>query len=369
MLSGVAAFTGPHALEVHSPPGRTTVTADRVVIAVGTAPRRPPEVDFDDRSVLAGDGMVRLREVPRRLTVVGAGIAGLEAASVAAALGVDVTLVDRADEPADELDREILGALVYHLRGLGVTVRLGEEVRGVSRPAPGVAVTQLASGETIPSDAVVYAAGREGATGGLGLDAAGLRAGPRGLIAVDADLRTAVPHLLAAGDIVGARGRVTEAMDQGRRAALAALGRPVPPPHAPLSLGVATIPEIAWVGPTERDLARAGTPYVRGVADFAHLVRGELSGERTGLLKLLVDPRSRRVLGVHIFGASSMELVHVGQAVMASGMTLDYLVDAVPGVATFAEAYAEAALDASARLQYGDDRRCEPPAAVRTLAS
>ena len=123
------------------------------------------------------------------------------------------------------------------------------------------------------------------------------------------------------------------------------------------------------MGLTERDLTRAGTPYARGVADFGHLVRGELSGERTGLLKLLVDPRSRRILGVHIFGASSMELVHVGQAVMASGMTVDYLVDAVPGVATFAEAYAVAALDASARLQYGDDRRCEPPAAVRTLAS
>ena len=127
--------------------------------------------------------MVRLREVPRRLTVVGAGIAGLEAASVAAALGVDVTLVDRADEPADELDQEIAGALVYHLRGLGVTVRLGEEVRGVGRPAPGAAVTLLASGEEIASDAVIYAAGREGATADLGLDAAGLRAGPRGLIA------------------------------------------------------------------------------------------------------------------------------------------------------------------------------------------
>ena len=370
VVSGSATFIGPDALEVHSPHGRTTVTAERFVIAVGTAPRRPAEVDFDDRSVVAADGMVRLHEVPRRLTVVGAGISGLEAASVATALGVAVTLIDRAHDHADELDHEIRDALVYHLRGLGVTVRLGEEVRSVGRPAPGVAVTHLASGEAIRSDAVIYAAGREGATRDLALAAAGLRADARGLIPVDDSLRTAVPHIFAAGDVVvGARGRAVEAMDQGRRAALAALGRPAPASRAPLPLGVSTIPEIASVGPNEQDLVRAGRPVVRGVARFGDLVRGEMSGERTGLLKLLVDPRTRRVLAVHIFGASSMELVHVGQAVIASGMTLDYLVDAVPDVASFAEAYAVAARDASARMRHGEHRRCEVPAAARTLAS
>ncbi len=369
VLDGAAAFTGPHTLLVDSPRGARAVAAERVVIAVGTVPVRPPGVDFDDRSVLAADGLVRLREVPRTLTVVGAGLAGLEAASVAAALGVSVTLIDRGPGPDARIDHEIAAALVYHLRGLGVTVRLGAEVTGVTRPDPGTALVHLADGGEIASDAVIHATGRVGATGALGLEAAGLRAGPGGLIPVDDDLRTAVPHILAAGDVAGARGRAAEAVDQGRRAARAALGVPAPPAAAPAPLGVATVPEIASVGPTERQLALTRTPYVRGVADFGALVRGELSGERTGLLKLLVDPGTRRVLAVHIFGATATELVHVGQAVIASGLTIDYLVDAVPDIATFAEAYAVAARDASSRVRLGDVHRCDAQAAARTLAS
>ena len=351
VVAGDARFAGPHAIDVAGPDGTTRVTADRIVIATGTVPRRAPGVDADGRVVLSPEEVPHLRELPPRLTVVGAGIPGLEIASVAAALGVAVTLVNRSHEPAPELDQDVVAELLYHLRGIGVGVRLGRAVASVTRPADGGAVTRLADGGEIRSDAVVHATGRDGATAGLSLEAAGLRAGARGRIAVNARGRTAVTHIFAAGDVTGAPGRAAAAMDAGRRAALAALGRLAPPPRAPLPLGVATLPEIAAVGPAERALAATGAAPVCGVARFADLVRGELSGERTGLLKLLADPATRRVLAVHIFGAAAGELVHVGQAVIAAGMTVNDLVNAIAGPATFAEAYAVAAADAAGRMR------------------
>jgi NAD(P) transhydrogenase len=319
--------------------------------------------------VLTPEDVARLPELPRRILVVGAGLAGLEVATVAAALGGAVTLVDRVRDPASELDGDVVAALLYHLRGVGVTVLLDRDVRSVvRRDGPGAAAV-LGDGAEVAADAVVHAGGRDGATGELRLEDAGLAAGPHGRIPVDAVGRTAVRHISAAGDVTGAPGGVAAAMDAGRRAALAALGSPAPPSRAPLPLAVATIPETAAVGPTERALARAGAAPVRGVARFADLVRGDLSGERTGMLKLLADSGTRRVLAVHILGAAAGELVHVGQAAIAAGMTVDDLMDAVAGPATFAEAYAVAAADAAARMRIGDDRRCEPGACARSVGA
>ncbi|MGE0027993.1 MAG: FAD-dependent oxidoreductase [Thermoleophilia bacterium] len=369
VLEGAARLTGPHEVDIDGPRGTARLTADRIVIATGGVPRRPPGCDRDGRLVMAPEDLPSLPRLPGRLTVVGAGVTGLEVAAVATALGASVTLVDRAGEAAPELDHDIVAALLYHLRGVGMTVRLGREVRGIDRREAGGVVAALDDGGEIAADALVFAGGRDGATAGLGLDAAGLAAGPHGHIPADARGRTAVPHLFAAGEVTGAAGRTAAAMDAGRRAALTALGRLAPPPRSPLPLAVATVPEIAAVGPTDRELALAGAAPVPGVARFADLIRGELSGERAGMLKLLADPGTGRVLAVHILGAAAGELVHVGQAAIAGGMTVHDLADAVAGPATFAEAYAVAAADAACRMRLGDDRRCEAGAVAPRLGA
>src|SRR5262245_53816088 len=186
ILQGSASFVDPHTLEIASGEHRTHVRADNVVVAVGTRPARPAGVDFDDSTVLDSDGIQRQSHIPRTLTVVGAGVIGLEYASIAAALGVKVTLVEKRTRILDFVDDEIAEALQYHLRGLGLTLRLGEEVAGVERLEDGV-VTHLRSGKMLPSEIVLYAAGRQGATDGLDLAAAGLEADGRGRIAVGPD--------------------------------------------------------------------------------------------------------------------------------------------------------------------------------------
>jgi NAD(P) transhydrogenase len=330
--------------------GAFRVRAERIVIAVGTTPARPPGVEFDERTVLDSDGILHLAELPRTLTVIGGGVIGLEYASMAAALGVHVTLVERRPRILDFVDDELVEALQYHLRGLGLVFRLGEEVEGVRRREGGGAITRLVSGKELPSDVVVYAAGRQGATEALGLAAAGLEADERGRIAVGDDYRTAQPHILAAGDVIGFPSLAATSMEQGRLAALAAFGHATGSIGALLPYGIYTIPEISFVGPTERELTEQSVPYVVGLARYRELSRGEIAGDRTGLLKLLVHAGTRKVLAVHIFGTSATELVHVGQTVMAGELTVDYLVDAVFNVPTFCDAYKVAALDAANRL-------------------
>jgi len=350
ILTGTAAFADPHTLAITT--GATTyrATSERFVIAVGTTPARPDGVDFDDGTVLDSDGILRLRSVPRTLTVVGGGVIGLEYASMAAALGTKVTLVEKRPEILDFVDGEIVEALQYSLRGLGVAFRLGEEVAAVQRRAAGGTLTLLRSGKQIPSDVVLYAAGRQGATSALDLQAAGLEADARGRIAVDADYRTAQPHIFAAGDVIGFPSLAATSMEQGRLATLAAFGERTGSMGALLPYGIYTIPEISFVGESERALTASAVPYVVGIARYRELSRGEIAGDRTGVLKLLVHGETRAVLGIHIFGTAATELIHIGQTVMAAGLTLDYLVDAVFNVPTFSDAYKVAALDAANRL-------------------
>jgi NAD(P) transhydrogenase len=350
VVTGSAAFVDPHTIEVHDGTSSCRIHAERIVIAVGTTPARPRGVEFDDRTVLDSDGILRLTELPRALTVVGGGVIGLEYASMAAALGVHVTVVDKRPRLLDFVDDELVEALQYHLRGLGVVFRLGEEVEAVQR-RPGGAVTQLVSGKQLPSDVVLYAAGRQGATADLELPAAGLEADARGRIAVDEHHRTAQPHIFAAGDVIGFPSLAATSMEQGRRAALSAFGLPAGPAAAGLlPYGIYTLPEISFVGAGERELTERAVPYVVGIGRYRELSRGEIAGDRAGLLKLLVHASTRRVLGVHVFGTSATELVHVGQAVIAGDLPVDYLVDAVFNVPTFSDAYKVAALDAANRL-------------------
>jgi NAD(P) transhydrogenase len=349
ILQGTASFLDPRTLQLRADDEARTVHADRFVVAVGTVPARPPGVEFDGRTVLDSDDVLRLEELPRAATVVGAGIIGLEYASMLAALGVRVTVVDKRPRILDGVDEEIAEALQYHLRGLGVVFRLGEEVEAV-RGGGHSAVTLLRSGKRLPSDIVLYAAGRQGATDGLALDRAGLQADARGRIAVGPDFRTAQPHIFAAGDVIGYPSLSATSMEQGRLAALAAFDQPARSTPELFPFGVYTVPEISYVGATERELTTQAVPYVVGLGRYRELVRAEIAGDRAGLLKLLVHADTRVILGVHIFGTAATELVHVGQTAMAAGLPLDYLVDAVFNVPTFADAYKVAALDAANRL-------------------
>jgi NAD(P) transhydrogenase len=346
LFTGTASFVDPHTIEVD---GRL-LSAERFVIAVGTTPARPAGVDFDDRTVLDSDGILRLRRLPATMTVIGGGVIGLEYASMAAALGVHVTLVEKRARLLEFVDDELVEALQYHLRGIGLVLRLGEEVEAVRRPRSGGAVTHLRSGKQLPSEVVLYAAGRQGATGDLNLAAAGLEADGRGRIPVGPDYRTAQPHIFAAGDVIGFPSLAATSLDQGRLAALAAFGEPACRLDGLIPYGIYTIPELSFVGRNEHELTHESVPYVVGISRYRELTRGEIAGDRSGLLKLLVHADTRQILGVHIFGTSAAELVHVGQTAMAGDLTVDYLVDAVFNVPTFSDAYKVAALDAANRL-------------------
>jgi NAD(P) transhydrogenase len=350
VLVGSASFVDPRTLELRSPTGSDRVAADRFVVAVGTTPARPAGVDFDDRTVLDSNGMLRLARVPRTLTVIGGGVIGLEYASMAAALGVHVTVVEKRPRILGFVEDELVDGFQYHLRGLGVVFRLGEEAEAVERLQGGRVVTRLSSGTQVVSEVVLFTAGRRGATADLGLAAAGLEADARGRISVGPDLRTSQPHIFAAGDVIGFPNLASSSMEQGRRAALAAFGEPTRSFPELLPYGVYTIPEISFVGPGERELAERAVPYAAGFAHYRELVRGEIAGDRAGLLKLLVHAETRQTLAVHIFGTSATELVHVGQTAIAAGLTVDYLADAVFNMPTFTDGYRVAALDAAGRL-------------------
>jgi NAD(P) transhydrogenase len=349
LVAGHAYFVDPHTVAITTPEASRTVSAEHIVIAVGTKPARPADVDFDDRTVVDSDGLANVDGVPRTLTVVGGGIIGLEYASMAAALGVEVTVIEKRPRLLDFVDSEIVESLQYHLRDLRVAFRLGEEVAAVERTAGGV-VTQLRSGKRIPADVVLYAAGRQAATEALGLEAAGLAADGRGRIAVDAEFRTAQPHIFAVGDVIGFPALAATSMEQGRIAASVAAGVDGGSISELLPYGIYTLPEISMVGRTEEELTEAAVPYVVGIARYREIARGVIAGDQYGMLKLLVEPTSRRLLGVHVIGTGATEIVHIGQAVMGSGGTIDFLIETVFNYPTFADAYKTAALDAMNRL-------------------
>jgi NAD(P) transhydrogenase len=349
VIAGAAAFADPHVLLVQAHGESRHVRADTFVIAVGSKPDRPAAVDIDDRIVLDSDGILRRGEIPRQLVVVGGSVIGLEYASMAAALGVQVTVAEKRSRLLEFVDDEIVESLVYYLRGLGVEFRLCEEVEAVCRLGDDGAVIHLVGGIRLPAECVLYSAGRRGATEDLDLPAAGLGADDRGRIHVGPDYRTSQTHIFAAGDVIGPPALAATAMAQGSAAARAAFDRPAralaPYPHA-----IYTIPEIAFVGSSETELAKSTTPHVVGRARYRQLARGDLAGERCGLLKLLVHAESKHILGIHLLGTSATELVHLGQAAIAAGLTVDYFADVVLNVPTFSEAYKVAALDARRQM-------------------
>jgi len=351
LLTGLGRFTDPHTVQVADDTGQErVVTADKIVIATGTSPARPSTVDFDGQTIIDSDEILGLNKIPRTMIVVGAGVIGIEYASMFAALGTKVTVIEQRAGMLDFCDTEVVEALKYQLRDLAVTFRFGETVTAVERYAKGT-VTILESGKKIPADTVMYSAGRQGMTEGLNLAAAGLSADKRGRISVGKTFQTEVDHIYAVGDVIGFPALAATSMEQGRLAAHHACGDPAHEMHELQPIGIYTIPEISFIGRTEDELTEKKIPFEVGVSRYRELARGQIVGDSYGVLKLLVSPETRALLGVHVFGTNATELVHIGQAVMGCGGTVDYLVDTVFNYPTLAESYKVAALDATNKMR------------------
>ena len=349
MVTGIARFVDPHTIAVSGGEERR-LTAEKIVIATGTRPHRPAAGEFDNKTILDSDGLLLLDHIPASVVVVGAGVIGIEYASMFAALGSKVTVVEKRARLLDFCDAQIAEGLQYHLRDLGVVFRFGEAVTAVERHE-GATVTLLESGKRIPAAVVLYAAGRQGATDELDLEKAALTADERGRIEVGPDFRSAVDHIFAAGDVLGWPALAATAMEQGRLAAAHAFDYATDSMSELLPFGIYTIPEISFVGRNEEELTEAAVPYEVGISRYRELARGQILGDSYGMLKLLVSLEDRTLLGVHVLGTGATELVHIGQTVMGNGGTVDYLVHAVFNYPTLAESYKVAALDAMNKLQ------------------
>lgn len=351
---GNGRFTGPHAMTVEYHGEVQDLTADNFVVAVGTRPYMPPGVEHDGETILNADSIVDIKHLPRTMTCIGGGVIGLEYASIFAALGVNVTVVDQSKDLLSFVDTEIVEALIYQLRQLNVVFRLGEKVDSVTVDRSGEtprAVTTLASGKIIVTDVALYSAGRQANADQIDGEKAGLIVDNRGKLTANSRYRTNVDHIFAVGDVIGFPALASTSMEQGRLAALEAFGkrddRQVPDIYP---YGIYTIPEISTVGATEELLTQESIPYEIGVARYKEIARGQILGDETGVVKLIVDARTRRLLGVHAIGTGATELIHIGQAVIAHNGTIDYLINAVFNYPTLAECYKTAALDASNRI-------------------
>ncbi|MEW5796160.1 MAG: Si-specific NAD(P)(+) transhydrogenase [Candidatus Zixiibacteriota bacterium] len=353
VIHGTGRIEDPHTVSVTSGDGRPrTLNAGVIVISTGTRSYRPANIDFDGKYVYDAETVLDLDIIPRTLTIIGGGVVGCEYASIFSHLGIRVTIVDTRDRLLPFLDNEIAEALSYLMRKYGVTLVLKETADQIV-VENGQTITTVRSGRRIVSDRLLYAAGRCGNVEGLGLDRLGITTDDRGLIMVNERYQTSVPNIYAVGDVVGFPSLASVSMDQGRLAARHAFGRgDISCLNSLLPFGIYTIPAVSIVGETEQSLAASGQNYAIGTARYYELARGQIINDHDGMLKILFDPESKRILGVHIIGERATELVHIGQAVMSLGGNLDYFIETVFNYPTLAEAYKVAALDGLTRLSY-----------------
>jgi NAD(P) transhydrogenase len=352
LVHGRASFVEPHTLRVESQAGQRLLMADHMLIAVGTQASKPQGVEPDGRTVLTPDHVLTLAQLPRSMVVVGAGVIGIEYASMFAALGVQVTVVDQRPRPLEFLDYEIVDELIHQLRKSNVTFRCGDTVEDiviVQTPRP-QGLVRLASSKHLVADVVLFSAGRLGATEDLHLDAIGLQADTRGRLQVDAMYRTALPHIWAAGDVIGFPALAATSSEQGRLAACYMFGVDAEPMHEHFPVGIYAIPEVSMVGATEEELTRHKVPYETGMARYREIARGTILGDDSGLFKMLFHRADGRLLGCHCIGSGATELIHVGQAVLALGGGLDYFLKTVFNYPTLAECYKVAAYNAANKL-------------------
>ena len=345
-LHGRARFAAPNEVVVRSLDGSSrTLAAALFVIATGSRPRAPGDVPIDHENILDSDSILSMLYLPSSLTVLGGGVIASEYASVFAALGVKVTMIDRADRPLKFMDGELVGKFVQAFQRAGGTYIGEQSIGGVRFDGVSQVVTTLSDGRVVTSDKLLVALGRAANVDELNLAAAGLGANARGLLAVDEHCRTAKPHIYAVGDVVGPPALAATAMEQGRRAARHALGLDEGAGADTIPIGIYTIPEMASVGLGEEEATKRGGAALVGRARFDEVARGQISGITDGLLKLVADASGRRLLGVHIVGEGATELVHVGQMALLGQMSVDTFVDNIFNFPTLAEAYRVAALD------------------------
>lgn len=353
LFFGHGAFVDEHTVEVIEHSGNVEkLHASNVLIATGSRPYQPADVDFNHPGVFDSDSVLKLGKTPRRMIIYGAGVIGSEYASIFSGLGVLVDLVDTRDRLLSFLDKEISDALGYQLRKMNVIIRHNEEYQKVEALDDGV-VLHLKSGKKLKADMLLWANGRTGNTQNLGLELIGLNANKRGQLDVDKSYQTAIPHISAAGDVIGWPSLASAAYDQGRSAAgnISKAGACRFVNEVPT--GIYTIPEISSLGATEEELTAASIPYEVGKALFSRLARAQITGEKVGMLKLLFHRETEELLGIHCFGDQASEIVHIGQAVMAQkgeANTIRYFLNTTFNYPTMAEAYRVAALDGINRL-------------------
>ncbi len=352
VVAGEATFVDPHTVAVRQPSGKEVhLRGAAIVIATGTHPHRPDTIPFDGERVVDSDEILTLKRRPKSLTVVGAGVIGVEYASIFSAMDVEVTLLDGRTDLLSFLDKEITDEFLHSLRQRGVNLRLGESVAEmVVDAAHDRVVTVTQSGKRITSDVVLFAAGRSGTTAALQLQNAGLTVDKRQQISVNEHYQTSVPHIYAAGDVIGFPSLASTSMEQGRRIACHAFGVAESCAIQNFPFGIYAVPEMSMVGQTEQQLMAAGVAYEVGSARLRETARGQIMGVEEGLLKMLFALEDRKLLGVHILGEGATELIHIGQAVLTLGGTIHYFLDAVFNYPTLAEAYKIAALDAWNRM-------------------
>ena len=354
IIPGWCRFTDTHQVEVEHREGTTKIhTADSFVIATGSRPYHPADVDFSHHRILDSDTVLRLEHTPRSLTIYGAGVIGCEYASIFGNLDVKVNLVNTRDRLLSFLDDEITDALGYHLRNQGAMIRHGEEYERVETVENGV-VLHCKSGKKLKTDLLLWANGRTGNTRDMGLEEIGIQVNHRGHIEVDEHYRSAQAHIFAVGDVVGQPGLASASYDQGRFA-----GSQIAQRDCEWRLikdfptGIYTMPEISSVGRTERDLTEQKIPYEVGRALFRSIARAQITGQTVGMLKLLFHRETLEILGIHCFGERASEIIHIGQAIMAQpgdSNTLRYFAETTFNYPTMAEAYREAALNGLNRI-------------------
>jgi NAD(P) transhydrogenase len=350
MFFGTASFLDPHRLRIQTTRGSLELTADFIVIAAGTEPARPSHVPFDNQTIIDTDGLLTLKRIPKSIVIVGGGVIGTEYASMLAALGIPVTLIDKRPRLLEFVDAEIIDALQRQMKELGVTLYHDEEVLAIKHNWDKSIQVSLRNNRPLRASTLMYAIGRVGASRTLNLEGIGLQPDARGRLAVNKHLQTAIPHIYAAGDIIGFPALASTSMQQGRLAASHAFGHPDRTDTSLLPYGIYAIPEISMVGRTEEELKQTQIPYAVGIARYKEIARGQLIGDETGMLKILFHRHTKHLLGVHAIGEGATELIHIGQAVMAFHGKIDYFIDTVFNYPTLAECYKVAALDGMNRL-------------------
>ncbi len=350
VINGRAGFLDQTHIRVENSRGQSDFEAPVIIIATGTKPSISPTVPVNGRNIINSDQILQMPEIPKTLIVVGGGVIGVEYTCMFAILGVRVILVEKRPRLLEFADNEIVEALSYHLRDHRVTMRLNEEVAGVEETPDGGVVANLKSNKRISGDALLYAVGRQGNVDEMNLPAAGLEADSRGRIAVDAEYRTKVSTIFAAGDVIGFPSLASVSMEQGRIAAANAFGLKIQSNPEKYPYGIYTIPEISFIGKTEEQLTDADVPYEVGLAYYRDTARGQIRGDTTGRLKIVFHRETREILGVHIIGEGASELLHIGQAVMILKGTVDYFVETVFNYPTLAECYKIAAFNGINKL-------------------